>query len=33
MISPTQIRKPENWQSFEKLCKNYGEKFGTVHLQ
>lgn len=21
MISPTQIRKPENWQDFEKLCK------------
>jgi len=26
MISPTQIRKPENWQDFEKLCKKlWGE--------
>lgn len=26
MIAPTQIRKPENWQDFEKLCKKlWGE--------
>jgi len=26
MISPTQIRKPENWQDFEKLYKKlWGE--------
>ena len=26
MIAPTQIKKPKNWQDFEKLCKNlWGE--------
>ncbi|KAA6337545.1 hypothetical protein EZS27_014378 [termite gut metagenome] len=26
MIAPTQLRKPENWQDFEKLCKKlWGE--------
>ena len=29
MIAPTQIRKPENWQDFEKLCKKlWGEVWG-----
>lgn len=28
MIAPTQIRKPENWQDFEKLCKKlWGEEW------
>lgn len=29
MIAPTQIRKPENWQDFERLCKKlWGEIWG-----
>lgn len=30
MIVPIQLKKPSNWQDFEKLCNCYRVKYGRV---
>lgn len=30
MIVTTQLKKPSNWQNFEKLCNCYRVKYGRV---